>query len=65
MRKQNFRQIVPNDQKKGEFWAMTVRFYCAECTKEEVESWCKLNKMSKNEFILKAVKQALRIGIDN
>ena len=44
-------------------WKVTVR--CEDCIIKDVEEWCKSNNMSRNEFIIMAIRQALKIGIQD
>ena len=44
-------------------WKVTV--HCEDCIIKDVEEWCKLNNMSRNEFIIMAIRQALKIGIQD
>lgn len=65
MKSQKSVQEYKNQYNREHYVTWKVTFLCDDCTIQEVEEWCKLNKMSKNEFIKKSIKQALRIGLED
>lgn len=65
MKSEKSMQEYKNEFRRQKYKCIQVLFSCDDCTINDLEEWCKSNKMSKNEFIKKAIKQALRIGLEN
>ena len=59
------RQEYTNQYIREHYVTWKVRIPCEDCIINDVEEWCKSNNMSRNEFIIMAIRQALKIGVQD